>query len=179
MDDLLRNGKVSEDRFKLLSEAAFEGICIHDQGIIMDANQQFADMFGYTLDEIKGMDGFNLIAPQSHEAVRRYITSRFEGFYEADCLRKDGSTFPIEVRAKNLQRDEKVIRLAVYRDLTERNELERQIAESEKRYRELYDHSPIALYRTRISDGKLLECNQALVELLGYDSKEDFMATNS
>ena len=163
----------------MLSEAAFEGICIHDQGIILDANEQFSEMFGYTLDEIKGMDGFNLIAPQSHEAVRGYISSGYEGFYESDCLKKDGSTFIVEVRARNLLRDKKVIRLAVYRDLTERKELERHIAESEKRYRELYNHSPIALYRTRISDGKLLECNQALVELFGYDSKEDFIKTNS
>ena len=37
MGDLLINGKGSEDRFKLLSEATFEGICIHDQGMTRDA----------------------------------------------------------------------------------------------------------------------------------------------
>jgi PAS domain S-box-containing protein len=35
------------------------------------------------------------------------------------------------------------------------------------------------LYRTNNSDGKLLECNQAMVELFGYDSKEDFQATSN
>ena len=79
MDDPLINDKGSEDRFKLLSEAAFEGICIHDQGLTLDANQQFADMFGYTLDEIKGMHCSNLIAPQSLETVRGYISTGFIG----------------------------------------------------------------------------------------------------
>ena len=179
MGDLLINGDRSEDRFKLLSEATFEGICIHDQGMTRDANQQFADMFGYMSDELKGIHCSCLIAPQSLEAVMNYISTGFQGPYEAYGLRKDETIFPVEVRAREFQQNGDVLRLAVFRDLSDKKEMERQIAESEKRYRELYDHSPIALYRTRISDGKLLECNQALVELLGYDRKEDFIATNS
>ena len=179
MGDPLINDKGSEDRFKLLSEAAFEGICIHDHGIILDTNKQFCDMFGYTLDEIKGMVCFNLIPPGFHEMVKGYIATGFQGPYVTDALRKDATIFPVEVRAREFQKDDKVFRLAVFRDLTERKEMERQIAESEKRYRVLYNHSPIALYRTRISDGKLLECNRALVELFGYDSKEEFQATSN
>ena len=178
MDDPLINDKGTEDRFKLLSEATFEGICIHEQGVILDANQQFADMFGYTLDELKGMDCFNLIAPQSQEAVREYISTGLQEPYESYSQRKDGSTFPTEVRVREFQQDGKVLRFAVFRDLSDQKEMERQIAESEKRYRELYNKSPIALYCTRISDGELLECNQALVELFGYDSKEEFQATS-
>jgi PAS domain S-box-containing protein len=174
----VKSGDRSEDRFKLLSEATFEGICIHDQGMTIDANQQFADMFGYTLDEIKGMHCSNLIAPQSLEAVMNYISTGFQGPYEEYGMRKDETIFPVEVRAREFQQDDKVLRFAVFRDLTDQKEMQRQIAESEKRYRELYDHSPIALYRTRISDGKLLECNQALVELFGYDSKEEIQTIN-
>ena len=137
MDDTLKNDTGTEDRFKLLSEAAFEGICIHDQGILLDGNEQFCDMFGYTLDEFKGMDCFNLVPPQSHEEVREYISTGFQGPYEADALRKDGTIFPVEVRAREFQKDGKVLRLAVFRDLTDLKEMERQITESEKRYREL------------------------------------------
>jgi len=171
--------KSSEDGFKLLYETIFEGICIHDKHVIIDTNQQFADMFGYALDELKGMDCSNLIAPQSKKMIRKYISTGFEGAYESNCLRKDGSTFPAEVRIRKFQKDEKVLRFAVVRDLSSKKEMEHQIIESEKKYRELYNYSPIALYRTRISDGKLLECNQALVELLGYDSKEEFQAASN
>lgn len=59
----------------------------------------------------------------------------------------------------------------VYRDVTEEKKLEQELAESERRYRELYDHARIPLYRSRLSDGKLLECNNAFSELLGYDDK--------
>ena len=123
----VKNGDRGEDRFKLLSEAAFEGICIHDQGIILDANPQFADMFGYTLDEIKGIDCFKLIAPQSHETVRGYISTGFLGPYESYGQRKDDSIFPVEVRAREFQKDGKVLRLAVFRDFSNQKELERQV----------------------------------------------------
>jgi PAS domain S-box-containing protein len=108
-----------------------------------------------------------------------YISTGFQGPYEEYALRKDGTIFPVEVRVREFQQDDKVLRFAVFRDLSDQKEMERQIAESEKRYRELYNHSPIALYQTQINDGKLLEFNRALVELLGYDSKEDYLATNS
>jgi PAS domain S-box-containing protein len=167
---------LNDERLQLLADATFEGICIHNQGEILDANQQFCDMFGYTLDEVVGMECFNLVAPQSQEMVRGHIESGFEGPYESYSLHKDGFAFPVEVRIRQFQNDGNVLRFAVFRDLTNQKELEQQISKSEEKYRELYEYSPIALSRTRISDGKLLECNQALVELLGYDSKEEMQS---
>jgi PAS domain-containing protein len=46
--------KASEERFHLLCEAAEEGIIIHDKGIIIEANQAMARMFGYELSEMIG-----------------------------------------------------------------------------------------------------------------------------
>ena len=49
---------------------------------------------------------------------------------------------------------------------------------SERRYRLLYEHSPAALFRTRL-DGRMLECNQAAVTALGYDSVVDVTTRNA
>jgi len=179
MNDSLENDKHHEDRFRLLSEAAFEGICIHDQGIILDANQQFCEMFGYSLEELQNMNAFNLIAPQSKQMVKEHISKGFLGPYESFQQKKNGSIFPVEIRARELQIDGKFLRIAVFRDLTERKEMEKQIAENEKKYRELYDHSPIGLFRARISDGKLLECNQALADIFGHENKEEMLSIDS
>ena len=44
--DLLPNE--SEERFRALAEASWEGICFSDNGIVLDANPQLAAMLGYT-----------------------------------------------------------------------------------------------------------------------------------
>ena len=168
-----------EMRYKRLAEAAFEGIVIHDYHHFIEANQSFLNMFGYTQAEIGEINGDDLITPEYLEITRKQKESQSEIPYEVECKRKDGSVFPAEFRAKQINIDDVPFRIVAVRDLTTQKEMERQIAESEKRYRELYNHSPIALYRTRISDGKLLECNRALVELFGYDSKEEFQATSN
>jgi len=83
-----------------LSEASFEGILIHDKGEILDANQTFAKIFGYELDEIIGMNVLELAAPECREVVKRNVLSGLEEAYEAIGLRKDGSTFPGELRGR-------------------------------------------------------------------------------
>ncbi len=64
----------------------------------------------------------------------------------------------------------------VCRDVTERKTLERELAESEEKYRRLYNQSPVCLYRTRIRDGQMLECSKAMADLLGYSSVEECKA---
>jgi PAS domain-containing protein len=56
--------KESQERFRSLSEASFEGIVLHEKGKILDANQTFAQMFGYDLKEIIGMNVVELAAPE-------------------------------------------------------------------------------------------------------------------
>jgi PAS domain S-box-containing protein len=65
------------------------------------------------------------------------------------------------------------VRIVAIKDLTRQKEMQQQIIESEKKYRELYDSAVIPLYRTRLSDGKLLECNIAMANMLAYSSKEE------
>jgi PAS domain S-box-containing protein len=166
-------------RYKRLSEAAFEGVVIHDYHHFIEANQSFLDMFGYTQAEIGEINGDDLIMPEYLEITRKQKESQSEVPYEVECKRKDGSVFPAEFHAKQININDVPFRIVAVRDLTDQKELERQITESEKRYHELYEHSPIPLYRTRIDDGKLLECKRALVELFGYDSKEEFQASSN
>ena len=168
--------KASEERFKRLAEVTFEGIAIHDSGKILDANRQFLDMFGYCYDELINKDGLSLIISPHRQEVQDHINSEYERTYTAMGLRKNGSTFPIEVQAKHIQIDGKKVRIALVRDLTEQQKLQRQLAESEKRYRELYDNAQLPLFRTRISDGKLLACNQAMANFAGYQTIEECLA---
>ncbi len=170
--------KITQERFKQLAQATFEGVIFHENGVFINSNQQFADMFGYSLDEISRLNGLDLFTPESREIVKEKISSENEGPYESVCLRKDGSTFPAEIRARTVHLEGRNARVAAIRDLTEQKKLQQQLADSERLYKDLYRNAKAALYRTRISDGKLIACSTALATLHGYDSVEECLANH-
>jgi PAS domain S-box-containing protein len=67
-------------------------------------------------------------------------------------------------------------RLYVYmRDITERKKMETQVRRSEERYRYLFSNIRHGVYISS-KEGRFLDCNQALLDMLGYDDKKEFLA---
>ena len=62
------------------------------------------------------------------------------------------------------------------RDITETKLLQERLKSTLDNYKTLYGNARVALYRTRISDGKVLECNEFMAGLLGYGSREECIA---
>ena len=68
----------SEKRFRQLAESAFEGLMIHEQGVIRDANQAFARIFGFpNTDGLVGKSCFDVLplTSASAERVRRQLAT--------------------------------------------------------------------------------------------------------
>ncbi len=61
-------------------------------------------------------------------------------------------------------------------DITERKRAEAALRASEETYRNLFQNAQVGLFRTRIADGKILESNEQLARMFGYDSREEFIA---
>jgi two-component system sensor kinase FixL len=114
----------SDRRFRMLSEASFEGIALHEHGKILDCNLTLARMMGYEIEEMIGMNTMELAAPQSRALVRRHVEERFEGAYEALGQRRDGSTFIGELRSRSFQYAGRWMRVTAIYDITERRRLE-------------------------------------------------------
>jgi PAS domain S-box-containing protein len=119
--------KESEERFKALHNASFGGITIHDKGVILDCNQGLSDITGYSIDQLIGMDGLLLIAPESRELVMDNILSGYEEPYEAVGLRKNTETFPLRLEARNVPYKGKMVSTVEFRDITEQKEKELEI----------------------------------------------------
>ncbi len=109
----------SEERFKALSDASFGGIVIHDQGLILDCNKGLSDLTGFSQGELIGMNGLELIAPESLDTVLANIRSGYEQAYEVTGLRKDGSRYPLAIRGKNVLYKGREARVIEFRDITE------------------------------------------------------------
>jgi PAS domain S-box-containing protein len=63
-------------------------------------------------------------------------------------------------------------------DITEQKQAEDAQRESEEKYRSIFDNAQVGIIRSRISDGKPLEANDRLAEILGYENHEDAIANH-
>lgn len=61
------------------------------------------------------------------------------------------------------------------RDVTEGRRAQDELERSRERYENLYNNAQVGLFRTRISDGKILACNELAAELFGYDDTAQMM----
>jgi PAS domain S-box-containing protein len=121
----------SEERYRAIHDASFGGIVIHDQGIILDCNRGLSDLTGYSREELIGMDGLRLIAPDWRDVVRQHIQQRFEQAYDVEGLRKDGTIYPLYIRGTTIPYKGRMVRVTEFRDITERKNAEQALRESE------------------------------------------------
>jgi PAS domain S-box-containing protein len=122
----------SEERWRRISEATSEGIGFSDKGVMFDVNERLAEMLGYRAAELIGMAVADCVAPEDRPRVAQAARAGLESAYEHRALRKDGSTFPVEVRARWLTLQGRRVRVAAIRDLSERTRLETELRRRER-----------------------------------------------
>jgi PAS domain S-box-containing protein len=125
--------KRAEGRLRRFFEAAFEGLVLHADGIILDVNRAAADLFGCPPAALVGRAVLDFAVPEGHAEIRRRIREGAEDRYEAVAFRADGSTFPIELCGKNIDYQGRAARVTALRDITERKKAELALRESAQR----------------------------------------------
>ena len=143
----------------------------------IEANQAFAELVGYSRDEILGMSVLDLTAPQSLDRTRQshaeVLSSGKNERVIKNYRRKDGSIVPVEL-ILDVYRDEAGQPLGLYAfitDISERTKAETALRLSEQRYRQLYDEAPVG-YHEIDRELRIVNINRTACELLGYDPHE-------
>lgn len=167
----------AEDRFRFLSESTFEGLVIHEQGRIIDANHALATIYGYEHHEMIGLSVLDLATPESHDMIRHNLQIGHDRPYETVGLRKDGSTFPIEVHSKPTYYRGRPIRVASVRDITARKRAEEEIQQAQTFLNSIVENIPLMLLVKDAKDLRFVRFNKAGEELLGF-SKADLIGKN-
>lgn len=113
--------KGSEQRFRTLSEAAWEAILIHEGDKIIEANGPFFQMFGYSrLELAQGLYLQSLFHPDSLEKARQCIEQGISDNFEISGIKKDGAKLLVEIKSRPILYLNKPRRVCIIRDISER-----------------------------------------------------------
>lgn len=146
-------------------------------GKFIEVNDSACKSLGYSREELLEM---SVVDINPSEKLKKFgsnfkiIKKEKEMIVETEHIRKDGSSFPVEINIFLFDLDGNSTYLAIARDITERNGNEAKLNESEKKYPELFDSISAGIIITD-SEGMIMQVNLATVEILGYDNQDELV----
>lgn len=169
--------KESEEKYRLIVENANDGIEITQNDKIIFCNQRFADMLGYTRDEMRDIIFSNIFTSEAKEDLLKRQAARERGDdvptkYEATFRKKNGSIIEVDVHYEIIEYKGIPATFAIVRDITSINQAKEELKRSEAKFREMAELLPEVVYECDIQ-GEITFANKVAFEKFGY-TQEDF-----
>ena len=176
----------SEERFRRLFNGAPDPVFLHDRdGHIVDVNEVACEKLGYPRDELLAMTIADIdIAvpagsrPSHWDEMQAGHVSTTEGVHR----RRDGTTFPVEVRVTPFVSKARPLFFAAARDITERKAMDAALRERTRYIETVMENSPIGYAVVSTVDGRARFVSRRFEEICGVppgtiDSSDAFFDT--
>ena len=181
-----QNLKESEEKFKTIAEKSFLGIVLMQDGLVKYLNAQAAQVYEYSLQEMLDWTSQHFlmkILPEdrvnsghvftAHDAVSNNDTVREATFR---IISKSGNRKWIQVYSNTVLYQGKSADMIIINDITDRKESELVIAQSELKYRQLFEQSAEGILLMD-HKGTFFECNSTAEKILNLE-KNDIIGKN-
>ncbi len=176
----------SESKFRNFAEQSLVGIYLMQDNVFRYINPKFAEIFGYSVNEILEAKSFQDLAhpddwPYVEEQIRRRLSGEIKSVrYKFRGIKKSRELIHIEVFGSSIFFREKPAVTGTLMDITERKHAEDRLRESEARYRLLFQNlsSGFALHeivkdeKGNLCDYRFLEVNPAFETLTGLKADQ-------
>jgi len=191
-------GSAESNLIALLNFIADPAVIVDKKGRFLVVNEAFVELTGLKKKELLGTAFFELrvLRAENKALLLKNLAKRMKGAqvepYEIGFKNRTGETRYAEVKAKKIEYSGHPADLVVFRDITRRkenakrlkeysekmvvlvDEKAREIKESKEKLEKIFDSSPDAIVVTDLN-GKLIEVNEAAVQLYGCSSKAELI----
>ncbi len=176
----LVNKKIESGMFHAIAELGNDGILVFDENHRIEyANRMASEITGYTNEQLLKMTILSLLDKPDQSFIEDLFIHP-ERYGEKTCTEARLITSTHQVKEAEvciaLAETSRGVRkgYAYLKDITERKKFERDLKGSEEKLRRLFERVRHGLFISS-KEGRFLDCNQALLDMLGYSSKEEFL----
>ncbi len=178
-DDL----KHSEEQYRLLFDSNPHPMWVFDAETLqfLAVNDTAVMNYGYSRAEFLSMKITDIRPPddvakllEHYEEVRNCPASFLTRWKHR---KRDGTVFDVEITASALTFHDRPARLVLAHDVSDRIKAESALRESTQRYRAIVEGSPLGIFQSDW-DGHMLMANPALVNILGYEDRNEVLSLN-
>jgi PAS domain S-box-containing protein len=171
----------SERKYQALMASSFDSVITLDGNArIVEVSESAAAMFDGTRAHIAGRQVDELVAVEAAGRARAATVSELlrngvlpPSDVKVTARRDNGRRFPAEIRVTPMPVGSESAYVLAIRETTSQLVAQKALRHSERRYQSLFDNILEGVYRST-PDGRLLAANPALVNMLGFESQEDF-----
>ncbi|AFH49754.1 PAS/PAC domain protein [Ignavibacterium album JCM 16511] len=160
------SGNLNLELLQSINDAVY---ILDKNGNIVQANDTFCKMLGYSISELLQLNAKDYNASWNQEKILSTI-NELRGkteIFELLHRRKDGTTFDAEVSAKGISINNEDYLLCITRDITSRKKAQTAIKESEKKFRALFENAYVPILLLDIKSFRIFDCNPATEKLFG------------
>ncbi|MFX0066412.1 MAG: PAS domain S-box protein, partial [Candidatus Hermodarchaeota archaeon] len=144
------------------------------EGNFTYVSPQVHEIFGYTPEEVIGLNGFEFIHPDDIESAAKYFEKVLDGeqvySVEHRAKHKDGHFFPVSTSGKMVREGDDMKLVSVLRDITNQRIAEQALKESEEKYRSLVEQSLQGL--VVFHEGHIIFVNKQVSKISDYSVEE-------
>jgi len=164
----------SKNLFELIFNFNDDAIIITrlKEGLIININDSFTSLFGYTREEVIGKTTTEInIWGDLNDKKDMIIESREEGFcknHEATLRKKDGSLFTALISTKYFTYQNQKYILAFAHDITNHKDVQNQDLEPNQLIYDIFDNNPVSMLITIPYEGKIISVNEPFLRNMGY-----------
>lgn len=164
-----------EERFRMMAENIQDGLLILENEKATFVNRRFAEITGYTYEELWKMNPLAIVAPGDREKMKKTIDEHMistPGFIDFNCRvrRKDGVYREVYVRITTINHGAILYQFIIMTDVTELELTGAALAESEQRFRMMAENIQDAVII--IENDRFVYVNRRICEITGYTFDE-------
>jgi len=164
----------SEEKYRQLFNAASDAIAVFDAKTrqFIDANEACLKLYGYTRKEFLNLTITQITAEpdESEKTIKQTIDDKITRIPLRYHKKKDGTKFPVEISTGKMKLGDQTAIFGSARDISERKQKEKELKESETKFRLLAESTSAIITITR--GDKILFANPACEKISGYSREE-------